>query len=184
MAKGGTAKTKQNVKDETPKSWQNRIIGTGTEAPDQLLANPRNWRIHPQAQQEGLEAVLDRVGWVQNVVVNRRTGFMVDGHLRVTLAMRREEPEVPVVYVDLSPEEEDLILATFDPISSLAGTDRAQLTSLLSSVDPHGDAAMAELLARISGDNPVPDFRPADEQDQGRLDETAKQKCPECGHEF
>ena len=26
--------------------WQNRIIGHGDENPDQLLANPRNWRIH------------------------------------------------------------------------------------------------------------------------------------------
>ncbi len=29
-------------------SWENRIIGSGTENPDQLLANPSNWRIHPQ----------------------------------------------------------------------------------------------------------------------------------------
>ena len=30
-------------------AWRNRIIGTGEEAPDQLLANPANWRIHPKA---------------------------------------------------------------------------------------------------------------------------------------
>ena len=28
-------------------TWRNRIVGTGEEAPDQLLANPANWRIHP-----------------------------------------------------------------------------------------------------------------------------------------
>jgi len=27
--------------------WRNRIVGTGEEAPDQLLANPQNWRTHP-----------------------------------------------------------------------------------------------------------------------------------------
>ena len=151
MAKGGTEKTKQTVKGETPKPWQNRIVGTGTEAPDQLLANPRNWRIHPQAQQEGLDAVLDRVGWVQNVVVNRRTGFMVDGHLRVTLAMRREEPEVPVVYVDLSPEEEDMILASLDPIAMLARPDQTKLEELIGSV-AEGDPMTAEILKRIAQD--------------------------------
>ena len=26
--------------------WRNRITGSGEEAPDQLLANPANWRIH------------------------------------------------------------------------------------------------------------------------------------------
>src|SRR4030042_1000807 len=44
-------------------NWRNRIIGEGEEPPDQLLANPGNWRIHPQAQEEAQEkavlAVLD-----------------------------------------------------------------------------------------------------------------------------
>jgi hypothetical protein len=35
-------------------SWRNRISGAGEEAPDQLLANPANWRIHPKAQQDAL----------------------------------------------------------------------------------------------------------------------------------
>ena len=55
-------------------NWQSRIIGEGEEAPDQLLANPLNWRIHPKAQQDALEQVLDKVGWVQRVLVNQRTG--------------------------------------------------------------------------------------------------------------
>jgi len=179
MAKGGTEKTKQTVKGETPKPWQNRIVGTGTEAPDQLLANPRNWRIHPQAQQEGLEAVLDRVGWVQNVVVNRSTGFMVDGHLRVTLAMRREEPEVPVVYVDLSPEEEDLILATFDPISSLAGTDRDHIAALLRGIDSHGDTALDALLEKIAEDAGLVDGLKDGEGGSGLLDGADPDAVPE-----
>ena len=37
-------------------AWVNRIVGTGEEAPDQLLANPRNWRVHPKAQQDALAA--------------------------------------------------------------------------------------------------------------------------------
>ena len=30
-------------------TWRNRITGTCEEAPDQLLANPDNWRIHSKA---------------------------------------------------------------------------------------------------------------------------------------
>ncbi len=26
-------------------TWQNRIVGYGEEAPDQLMANPDNWRV-------------------------------------------------------------------------------------------------------------------------------------------
>jgi type V secretory pathway adhesin AidA len=34
--------------------WRNRIVGSGTEDPEKLLANPKNWRIHPKAQREAL----------------------------------------------------------------------------------------------------------------------------------
>lgn len=61
-----------------PVAWRNRIVGEGMEDADQLLANPRNWRIHPKAQQDALEGVLREVGWVQRVIVNQRTGFVVD----------------------------------------------------------------------------------------------------------
>ena len=36
-------------------------------------------------------ALDDAVGWVQQVLVNRRTGFVVDGHARVALALSRGE---------------------------------------------------------------------------------------------
>ena len=85
--------------------WRNRITGSGQEAPDQLLANPANWRIHPKAQQDALAGALDAVGWVQQVLVNRNTGFVVDGHARVALALSRGEPTVPVLYVDLDADE-------------------------------------------------------------------------------
>jgi hypothetical protein len=64
--------------------WRSRIVGSGEEAPDQLLANPRNWRIHPRSQQRALETVLDRVGWVSEVLVNRRTGHLVSSTPRVS----------------------------------------------------------------------------------------------------
>ncbi|MEX1171684.1 MAG: hypothetical protein WEG56_03620, partial [Chloroflexota bacterium] len=114
-----------------PAAWRNRIVGSGDEAPDQLLANPANWRIHPKAQQAALAGALDTVGWVQQVMVNRRTGFVVDGHARVALAISRNEPSVPVLYVDLDPEEEALVLATLDPIGAMAQRDTAKLDELL-----------------------------------------------------
>lgn len=111
-------------------SWRSRIVGEGEEAPDQILANPMNWRVHPANQRKVMEAVLDSVGWVQRVIVNQRTGHLVDGHLRVESALSKGEPTVPVVYVDLSPEEEQAILATFDPIGGLAGTDAEKIGEL------------------------------------------------------
>ena len=67
----------------TTAPWRDRIVGQGEESPAALVANPKNWRTHPKVQQDALSGVLDQVGWVQQVLVNRLTGRLVDGHLRV-----------------------------------------------------------------------------------------------------
>ena len=133
--------------------WRNRITGSGEEAPDQLLANPANWRIHPKAQQDALAGALDAVGWVQQVLVNRRTGFVVDGHARVALALSRGEPTVPVLYVDLDPGEEALVLATLDPIGAMAGRDDEKLKALLADVTVD-DAGLLALLGDLAASEP------------------------------
>lgn len=119
--------------------WKNRIVGSGEEAPDQLMANPKNWRIHPLTQQDAVEAALDEVGWVQQVIVNQTTGCLVDGHLRVALAISREETSIPVTYVELSEREEALVLATLDPLAGLAATDADKLAQLLEEAGTAGE---------------------------------------------
>ena len=84
---------------------RSRIVKHASVAPATLLANPKNWRTHSPEQRAALEDVLDRVGWVQDVIVNQRSGLLVDGHLRVEVARDRGEARIPVVYVDLSPDE-------------------------------------------------------------------------------
>ena len=139
---------------KNPVAWRNRIVGTGEEAPDQLLANPANWRIHPKTQQAALAGSLDTVGWVGTVMVNRQTGFVVDGHARVALAISRNEPTVPVLYVDLSPEEEALVLATLDPLGAMATADEAKLNELLAEVTVD-DAGLMRLLQNLGSKRPL-----------------------------
>ena len=134
--------------------WRNRIVGQGEESPAALVANPKNWRTHPKAQQDALAGVLDQVGWVQQVLVNRVTGRLVDGHLRVELAARRGETSIPVTYLELSEQEEDLILATLDPLAALAETDGAKLAELLAGIEVDNaalEALLKDLAPRQSG---------------------------------
>ena len=132
--------------------WRNRIIGEDDIAPDQLLANPLNWRIHPKFQQDTLRGVLNDVGWVQRVIVNKTTGNIVDGHLRVSLALRHGAETVPVVFVELTEEEENEILATIDPISAMAGTDKQKLGELMQFVSAQ-DQNVREMLIALSQQN-------------------------------
>jgi ParB-like chromosome segregation protein Spo0J len=149
-----------------PTPWQSRITRYGEEPPDQLLANPINWRTHPKNQQATLSGVLAEVGIVQNVIVNERTGHVVDGHLRVSLAMREGQPTVPITYVDLSEAEEALILATLDPIAAMAGTDADNLAALLdqtSTTNADVMAMLSELAERegvVSHESERPEIAP------------------------
>ena len=159
-----------------PPKWANRITGYGEEAPDQLLANDRNWRIHSRVQQEALSGVLNRVGIVQNVLVNQRSGKMVDGHLRAMMAISEEQPTIPVTYVDLSDEEEALILATLDPLSAMAGKDEEILASLVGDIELTGVTALDMLI------QPRADGARGDEQERMFQPKTAT--CTKCGHVF
>lgn len=149
----------------TAAKWQNRITRYGSESPDQLAANPRNWRTHPRSQTDALSGVLREVGVVQNVIVNERTGYVVDGHARISLALRDGQPSVPVTYVDLSEDEEALILATLDPLSAMAGADSAQLDALLRDVSS-GDAAVQQMLSELAQQHDaITKFKTGDESD-------------------
>jgi len=130
-------------------AYRNRLIGHANVDPESLLANPANWRIHPHSQEEALSGVLAEVGWVDSVLVNQRTGFVIDGHLRVAHALSMGESSVPVDYVDLSEEEEAEVLATFDPLAALAVSDGAKLKELLDGVETTNEA-LRRLLADVS----------------------------------
>ena len=125
--------------------WLNRIVAHGEEDPTQLLAHPDNFRVHPKAQQDALRDAIQRVGLVQQVVVNRTTGHVLDGHLRVELAISESQPLVPVSYVDVSEDEEAIILATLDPIAAMAGIDKDKLAALVAGMDDE-DAALARVV--------------------------------------
>jgi hypothetical protein len=151
---------------EVSTPWRSRIVGHGEEDPALLLANPTNWRTHPPRQRDALRGSLDTVGWVAQILVNRRTGHVVDGHARIEEAISRGEPSVPVLYVNLDPDEERLVLATLDPIGAMAEQSSERLAELLAeiTVDNAGLTALLRDLApprvgRTDPDElpPVPD---------------------------
>ena len=149
---------------------KNRIIGSGIEPLDSILFNPRNWRIHPLSQQDALKGVLEEVGWVQQVIVNKRTGNLIDGHLRCQLAAREGAQTIPVVYVDVSEDEEALVLATLDPIAAMAATDKQKLDELFQDINSDNEnvqklmADIAEKNKLLSDDNKSGEYQEIPEQ--------------------
>ena len=170
--------------DTMTDQWHNRITGYGEEAPDTLLANPRNFRRHPKHQQDALAGVLRDVGVVQNVIVNRTTGLVVDGHARIALAVLHKQTTIPITYVELSEDEEAIILATLDALADMATVDAAILENLLRDVTT-GDAAVQAMLDALAVDAGIvaPDIL-FKEYDESAADDVKYHECPECGHRF
>ena len=126
--------TKKAAKATGQKPWRNRIIGHEDVNPSKLLTNPRNYKAHPDQQRAALADAIAHVGFVRSVTVNKRTGLILDGHLRVALAMEKQQPTIAVEYVNLTTAEETSVLATLDPISGLADVDQAALDKLLKEI--------------------------------------------------
>lgn len=164
-------------------NWQNRIVGYRDVDVSEILFHPLNYRVHPTNQQDALNGVLDKVGVIQNVVINERTGRMLDGHLRATLAERAGQTTIPATIVDLSEDEERLVLATLDRITGLAIQDDQTLAELLAMIprDDDIDALLALLPsvdAQATGEGVPVEFT-------AYSDEIATEyQCPSCGYEW
>ena len=133
----------------TDRPWRNRIVGQGVKPASQFVANARNWREHPRAQRDALRGALNEVGWVQRVIVNRRTGHLVDGHERVWQALQNGDALVPYIEVDLDEAEEAYVLATLDPIGAMALAEAAKLDDLLREVKS-SEAGVQKMLAELA----------------------------------
>jgi len=129
-----------------PFPFANRIVGYRPNVdPRALPPNPRNPRLHPVQQKEAIQGILAEVGWVGCAMYNVRTGRLIDGHERQEQAILHNTT-IPVLDVDLSEEEERLVLTSFDPLAALASYDEGTLTSLLEEVSTSSEA-VATLLA-------------------------------------
>lgn len=149
--------------------FKSRITGFTYEDPETLLANPANWRIHPKAQRDALRGILAEVGYVDAILVNDRTGHVIDGHLRTDDAMATGQKTVPVLHCDLSLEEEQKVLATFDLITTGATSDMDKLKELAHSVETASPAlrTLLDAAARLLDAREAPPSADGDEAGEG-----------------
>lgn len=100
-----------------------------------LAENPNNWRKHPAEQLQSLRDLVQdpSVGWAGACLFNERTGRLIDGHARKSIA----DPKslVPVLVGDWSEEAEAKILLTLDPIAGMARGDAALYEKLAETVE-------------------------------------------------
>jgi hypothetical protein len=128
-----------------------RIVGHADVLASELKAHPLNFRVHPDTQRAAVAEAIDRLGWIKAVLVNRSTGRILDGHLRVEDAAAKGQT-VPVDYVELTEAEERLALASLDPLTALAVEDADKLAELVAAMELESDSALDIFLQSQSQD--------------------------------
>jgi hypothetical protein len=74
--------------------------------------------------------------------------MLIDGHLRTETL---HNAEIPVLVLDVTEEEADKILATFDPLGAMAESDADALRALLEEVET-GSQELADMLTALAED--------------------------------
>src|SRR5947209_17181813 len=119
---------------------RDRILELRRVPAAELEPHPRNWRVHPERQRAALRGVLAEIGYADALIARqdeRGRLVLIDGHLRKSLDPRAT---LPVLVLDLDEAEAELLLATLDPLASLAGPDPVSLAELLGSVQTENTA--------------------------------------------
>jgi len=135
---------RKKIKTKAP-AFRNRIKERRRVRAGDLIANPKNWRDHGSEQKAAVTAILEEIGQCATLrAIETPAGLMlIDGHLRTELDPAQEWD---VDVLDLTTEEADILLASFDPLAAMATTNKAALDELLAGLPDSAaiDAIYAE----------------------------------------
>lgn len=150
-----------------------------------LSLDPANVRRHPERNMDAIMGSLKRFGQQKPIVVDAK-GVVIAGNGTLAAAKQLGWKEIAVVRSDLIGSDATAFAIADNRAAELAEWDDDALAKTLAALQIED-----EELAKATGFDDaeiaalaVPDFSPASEDEQGRLDEKAKVRCPECDHEF
>lgn len=109
---------------------RDRIVDFQRVRAGDILPHPKNWRTHSDKQRAIYGQIVDEIGFAGALLTfTTEDGqlMLIDGHLR-----QDEHPDelLPTLITDLTADEAEQILATYDPISGLAGIRLERMQAL------------------------------------------------------
>ncbi len=160
---------------------RNRIRELRRVPASTLIPNPKNWRTHPESQQNALRGILAEVGFADAILVRETPAGLqiIDGHCRAEMVQGQE---VPVLVLDLDEAEADKLLSVFDPLAAMAEADKNALANLLDGIETSSDA-LAKMLEGMRLEHGL-DLDEGQEFDEGIADDVKMIVCPHCGEVF
>lgn len=109
---------------------RDRVVGLVEVKASKLIVNKMNPRTHSDDQRFVMGSLLTTLGMADALIARKVKGGkyeLLDGHLRANLAA---DDVVPVLVVDLSDEEAELFMLTFDPVGSMAKQESGKFSIL------------------------------------------------------
>ncbi len=145
---------------------QDRIVDFLRCPSHKIRANPKNFRLHPIGQIDALKALFARFGNVSPALVFRMfdgtyetegegkdrrhvgtgTYKLIDGHARTEIL--GGDNLIPICVLDVTEQEADGLLLTFDPVTNLAGADLDRLEALMRE-NPFDEEPLQQMLADL-----------------------------------
>lgn len=102
--------------------------------PKTLNPHPLNPRSHPKRQREIYSAfrqgLPNNAKWLGIPLFNKRTGRLLNGHMRVEEAIKEKEPKIPIQIIDVDEKTETYILEHLDAVGYAAGIDQDTIKTL------------------------------------------------------
>lgn len=152
-----------------------------------LLATQGDLKDLTEANYKKLKNTIERRGFSYPVYVwedNEGLLHLLDGHQRQRV-LTTEGWNEPIPYLKVPAKDLQEAMARLLEITSQYATITQEgIDTFIAKYELNE----VEVYESISFDalkfGEIPDFSPATEEQQGRLDEKKKIECPECGHEF
>lgn len=152
---------------------------------EEINSYSNNPRIHSEDQIERLMGSIRAYGFTVPLVIDGRNEVVV-GHGRLEAAKRLGINELPCVRREDITTAQAKALRIADNKVAESEWDTVKLVKEMEELEELGfDLEMTGFdFNEIEDLMVVPDFQPATEDDQPRLDEKSKVVCPRCGKEF
>lgn len=151
-----------------------------------LLPYARNSRTHSDEQVAQIASSIREFGFTNPILISPERDIIA-GHGRALAAHKLGLEKVPTIQLGhLTATQRKAYVIADNRLALNAGWDNSMLAlelTELKDTDFNLDLLgfePSDLTEILYG----PDFSPVGEDEQGKLDEKAKTKCPECGHEF
>ena len=155
--------------------FRNSIVESGMIRAGDVTAHPMNPKYHPPEQRDAVAASIREAGVVKRIIINKRNGYLVDGHERVWLALEHgEDTLLPVDYVDIPDDVHERLLVYLDGTTGLARIDPDILQQLIDAQPTWEDQTLQALRDKLAEDAGVAQHDQKQEDAGAQIDRAAE----------